>query len=160
MEIDIVWRTPVRLVPAPRESNQEFVIHEADAKRIPDARGVYVFARQHGEKYEPIYIGQADSLRARLAQHLKSNVALMKALRSAKTGAKVVLIAEIDTKQGQQIQRVLDVVEPTLIAEAVAAGHTLVNKQLTTEAFHTVTSHGPTAARGPFNRTYNVPLTK
>ena len=83
-------------MPAPRESNQEFVIHEADAKRIPDAPGVYVFARKHGEKYEPIYIGQADSLRARLAQHLKSNVALMKALRSAKTGAKVVLIAEID----------------------------------------------------------------
>ncbi len=161
MDIDIVWRTPVRLVEAPGDSNQDFVIHEGDVTRIPDASGVYVFARKHGEKYEPIYIGQAlGSLRSRLAQHLKSNVALMKALRAAKTGAKVVLIAEIKTKPGQQIKRVLDVVEPTLIAEAVALGYTLVNKQLTSEAFHTITSNGPTSARGPFNRSYYVPLMK
>jgi hypothetical protein len=159
MDIDIVWRTPVRLLPAPADSSQEFVIHHTDANRVPDAPGLYVFARKHGAKFEPIYIGQADSLKTRLGQHLKQNVALMKALRAAKTGAKVVLIAEIDTKQGQQVQRVLDIAEPTLIAEAVAAGYSLVNKQLTKKLFHTVTSHGPTAARGPFDRTYNVPVT-
>jgi hypothetical protein len=159
MDIDIVWRTPVRLLPAPADSNQEFVIHPSDAKRVPEAPGLYVFARKHGAKFEPIYIGQADILKTRLVQHLKQNVALMKALKAAKTGAKVVLIAEPKTKQGQQVQRVLDIVEPTLIADAVAAGYSLVNKQLTNKSFHTVTSFGPTATRGPFSRTYNVPVT-
>jgi hypothetical protein len=160
MDIDIVWRTPVRLLSAPADSNQEFLIHPSDADHVPDAPGVYVFARKHGANFEPIYIGQADSLKTRLSQHLKQNVALMKALKASKTGARCVLIAEIETKQGQQVQRVLDIVEPTLIAEAVAAGYSIVNKQLTNKLFHSITSNGPTAARGPFDKSYNVPVTK
>jgi hypothetical protein len=158
MEIEVAWRTPVRLAVAPKESAQDFVVVDADEKRIPKAPGVYVFARAFGKKYEPIYIGQADNLRTRIGDHLKKNVALMKALRQAKNGPKVVLLGEIATKQGQQIQRVLDVVEPTLIADAVVAGYTLVNRQLTSAKFHTVVSAGPTAARGPFDRTYHVPI--
>jgi hypothetical protein len=121
-------------------------------------RRAYIFARVFGKKYEPIYIGHADNLHARIDQHLRTNVALMKALREAKNGSKVVLLAEIETKQGQQIQRVLDIVEPTLIAEAVAAGYTLVNRQLTKAKFHFVVSNGPTRARGPFDPTYRVPI--
>lgn len=158
MDIQLVWRTPVRLVKPPKESAQDFIVLANDEKRIPETAGVYVFARVFGKKYEPIYIGQADDLRGRIKQHLKSNVALMKALREAKSGGKVVLLAEIQTKRGQQIQRVLDVVEPTLIAEAAAAGYTLVNRQLTKAKFHFVVSNGPTKARGPFERTYRVPI--
>lgn len=158
MDIELVWRTPVRLAVAPKESTQDFLVVKSDENRIPQAPGVYVFARAFGTKYEPIYIGQADDLHKRIGQHLKSNVALMKALRHAKSGPKVVLLAEVLTKQGQQIQRVLDVVEPTLIADAVAAGYTLVNRQLTSAKFHTVVSKGPTNSRGPFERTYHVPI--
>ena len=160
MDIEITWRTPIKLESAPQESNQDFIIHESDAKRVPDAPGVYVFARKHGKKYEPIYIGQADNLKLRLAQHLKTNLALIKALRFAKAGAKVVLVAEIATKQGQQIDRVLNIVEPALIADAVAAGYTLLNKQLTSATFHKITSKGPPEARGPFDPSYNVPVAK
>ena len=160
MDIEIIWRTPIRLTAAPKDVPQDFVIVETDERRLPEGPGLYVFARKHGPHYDPIYIGQAESLKDRLAQHLRTNVALMKALREAKAGAKVVLIAELKTKKGQQIARVLDVVEPTLIAAAVAAGSTLVNKQLTSQKFHSVVSSGPTGARGPFDRTYNVPMAK
>jgi predicted GIY-YIG superfamily endonuclease len=147
-----------RLAVAPKDAAQDFFVVGADEKRIPDEPGVYVFARAFGKKFEPIYIGQADNLRSRIADHLKKNVALMKALREAKNGPKVVLLGEIHTKRGQQIQRVLDVVERMLIAEAVDAGYTLVNRQLTKARFHTVVSLGPAAARGPFERTYHVPI--
>jgi hypothetical protein len=158
VDITVVWRTPARLAVAPQKAAQDFVVIGADEKRIPDKPGVYVFARAFGKKYEPIYIGQADNLRSRVGDHLKKNVALMKALREAKKGPKVVLLGEISTRQGQQIQRVLDVVERMLIAEAVDAGYTLVNRQLTKARFHTVVSVGPTAARGPFERTNHVPI--
>jgi predicted GIY-YIG superfamily endonuclease len=158
MDIEIVWRKPVRLIEAPRESGQDFILKGTDEKRVPGAAGVYIFARAFGKKYEPIYIGQADNLSARIQQHLKTNVTLMRALREAKKGSKVVLLAEVQTKQGQQIQRVLDIIEPTLIADAVATGYTLVNRQLTKSKYHFIVSNGATSDRGPFDRTYRVPI--
>jgi hypothetical protein len=148
----------VSLAKAPREIPQDFIVVESDEKRIPESPGVYVFARAYGSSYEPIYIGQADDLRARIRQHLKTNVALMRALRESKSGGKVILLGELKTRPGQQSQRVLDIVEPTLIAEAVASGYALVNRQLTSAKFHSLVSTGATRDRGPFLRTYRVPV--
>lgn len=118
-----------------------------------------VFCRKFGNNYEPLYIGQADNLRVRIDQHLKTNVPLMRALRDAKSGTGSVLIGEVITKRGQQIRRVLDILERALIAEAVEQRHSLVNRQLTSSRFHKIVSGGPTAARGPFSRSHSVPIT-
>jgi hypothetical protein len=45
MDIEVVWRTPVRLVVAPKESAQDFIVPETDEKRIPNAPGVYICPR-------------------------------------------------------------------------------------------------------------------
>jgi hypothetical protein len=159
VDIEVVWRTPIRLRAAPKGARQDYVIPERSEMRLPKAPGVYVFCRKFGANYEPLYIGQADNLHTRINQHLKTNVPLMRALRDAKSGARSILVGEIITKKGQQIKRVLDIVEPTLIAEAVAHRNTLVNRQLTSSRFHSIVSGGPTAARGPFSRSYSVPIT-
>ena len=106
MDIEIVWRTPVDLEVAPRNVNQDYIIPQRGEERLPDAPGVYVFCRKFGSNYEPLYIGQADNLQDRIKQHLKTNVALMKALRDAKHGTRSILLGEIITKRGQQVKRV------------------------------------------------------
>ena len=159
MDIEIVWRTPVDLEVAPRNVNQDYIIPQRAERRLPDAPGVYVFCRKFGSNYEPLYIGQADNLQDRIKQHLKINVALMKALRDAKSGTRSILLGEIMTKRGQQVKRVLEIVEPVLIAEAVDHGFALVNRQLTSTKFHSIVSRGQTTARGPFSRSYSVPVT-
>jgi hypothetical protein len=118
-----------------------------------------VFARRFGASHEPLYIGQADNLKLRINQHLKANVALMKALREAKSGARSILIAEIRTRQGQQVQRVLDIVERAFVAEAVRAGFSLVNRQLVSQSFHDIASTGAKTFRGPFPPSLSVPIT-
>lgn len=158
MDIEVLWRTPITLKIAPADWGQDYYIPESAYSRLPTGPGVYVFCRKHGRSFEPLYVGQADRLRARVDQHLRTNVALMKALRAAKTGARAILVGEIVTKQGQQAKRVLDVVERTLIADAVEAGFTLVNKQLTQRNFHQILLGGPKSARGPFLRSYSIPI--
>jgi hypothetical protein len=150
---------PINLRAAPRDARQDYIIPENFYGRIPEGPGVYVFCRKFGTNYEPLYIGQADNLRVRIGQHLKANVPLMKALRDAKSGTRSVLIGEVITKRGQQIRRVLDILERALIAEAVEQRRSLVNRQLTSSRFHKIVSGGPTAARGPFSRSHSVPIT-
>jgi hypothetical protein len=144
---------------APEDVGQDYIVPASANQRLPETAGVYVFCRKFGEKYQPLYIGQADKLRRRIGQHLKTNVALMRALRDAKSGTRSVLFGEVITKRGQQIKRVLKVVEETLIAEAVESGCTLVNRQLTSAKFHSIVFGGPTKVRGPFDRSYSVPIT-
>lgn len=158
MDIEMVWRRPVRLQRAPKAADQDFVVLSLDQPRLPKGPGVYVFARAFGNKYEPIYIGKADNLRDRITAHLKKNVPLMKALRDAKKGRRAVLIAEIVGRSGQQPKRVLKIVERSLIAEAVDMRYVLVNRQLTKTKFHSLTSLGSTPDRGPFGRTYHIPI--
>jgi len=160
VDIEILWRTPITLQIAQKDAPEDYVIPISANKRIPEVPGVYIFCRKFGGNYEPLYVGQADNLKTRIRQHLKTNVSLMKALRDAKSGTRSVLIGEIITKQGQQSRRVLDVVEATLIAEAVDYGFSLVNRQLTSARFHRITSNGPTTARGPFSRSYSVPISR
>jgi predicted GIY-YIG superfamily endonuclease len=159
LNIEVVWRTPVDLRVAPEGVGQDYIVPASANQRLPEAAGVYVFCRRFGEKYQPLYIGQADNLRRRIGQHLKSNVALMRAMRDAKSGTRAILFGEVITKRGQQIERVLKVVEETLIAEAVESGFGLVNRQLTSAKFHSIVFGGPTKDRGPFDRSYSVPIT-
>jgi GIY-YIG catalytic domain len=86
MDIELVWRTPVNLNATPKGAREDYLIPEHAESRIPKKAGVYIFCRKFGRNYEPLYVGQADNLRMRIKQHLKSNVALMRALRDAKSG--------------------------------------------------------------------------
>jgi len=159
VNIELLWRTPLDLIETSPSDSQDYLLDNDSARRVPEKAGIYVFARRFGTLYEPLYVGQADNLRLRINQHLKTNVALMKAMREAKSGARSILIAEIRTRQGQQVQRVLDIVERAFIAEAVRSGSSLVNRQLVAQNFHEIASTGAKASRGPFPPSLSVPIT-
>src|SRR6185437_13836402 len=98
MDLDIFWHPPVALT----DGSKANLILTCDLKKIPDEPGVYAFAREWGENIEPLYIGQASNLRARMKQHFQGNVPLMQQIRNASNGRKVVLVAEWQAKRGQQ----------------------------------------------------------
>jgi hypothetical protein len=96
LNIEGRWSAPINLVSDPR------LIYECPEKNgVPKASGVYVFARRFGNSLVPVYIGEAADLRARLRQHLKGSVQLMKALNDAPSGARVFCIAKSSPKKGK-----------------------------------------------------------
>jgi hypothetical protein len=109
---------------------------------VPKASGVYVFARRFGNSLVPVYIGEAADLRARLRQHLKGSVQLMKALNDAPSGARVFLYCEIKPKKGQDPDKARKILQNALIEHVFANEYLLVNKQGTKVPVHTISFKG------------------
>jgi hypothetical protein len=57
-----------------------------------------------------------------------NNLKLMRAIENAQIGRRLLLLGEVLTKPGQQIERVLDVIEGGMIEYFVACGYELINK--------------------------------
>ena len=143
MEIDITWSKPIRL----HDGWRDDLIYTCDeVDELPDEPGVYVFARSYGDSIVPLYIGRATSLATRLWQQF-NNAKLMLRIQKASSGRRVLLVGELQLKRGQNVERVLDVVEPTLIEYAVAQGHDLINKQGTSPKVHHINSRGSREAK-------------
>ncbi len=122
MKLYVEWSRPIPL-------RREGIGYAVDLISLPTRPGVYVFARHWGNRYEAIYIGQASgSIRRRVDQQL-NNVNLVENLRTAQTGARIVLAGVVRPRQGQQLNTVLRLVERALIRHFLAEGHNLVNKQ-------------------------------
>ncbi|MGD9667844.1 MAG: hypothetical protein AB7U75_02190 [Hyphomicrobiaceae bacterium] len=135
MDIDAKWHKPIDLVPA------EAFGYNVDLDAFPTEAGVYVFGRTWGDNSHPLYIGQSINLRARIKQHLDS-VNLMKAIAEAASGQRFVMVCTLNLKRGQQVDRVLGILERGLIDRALTEGHELINVHGTKTPTHSVSFQG------------------
>lgn len=124
MDIEATWSRPIELTDGVKIG----LIYSLPIEEIPAESGVYIFARTHGAKVFPLYIGESQNLRARLRQHLEK-VPLMKAIEGALTGKKVVLYCTLSTNSKDRSKKQLKIVEKALILHAQSEGHELFNKK-------------------------------
>jgi hypothetical protein len=124
MRIHVHWLSPLDLY----DGSADNLIYDCAWSDLPDAPGVYVFARCFGESVAPLYVGQALSVRDRVRKQL-NNARLMKGIENAKIGPRVVLPAEVRTRSGQYIERALDLVERSLLEHYLSQGYKLLNVQ-------------------------------
>jgi len=137
MALEIEWSPPVGLIDGAREK----LIYLVPLDELPDRDGVYVFGRRFDKSFEALYVGMAISIRARVKNQL-NNLRLMKHLKDAKSGKRVVLAGEFIGKPGQRPEICLPLIERALIRHFVAEGHDLVNKQGVLLRQHEIVSSG------------------
>jgi hypothetical protein len=152
MRIDVSWLPPLEL----SNGADDNLIYTCDWERLPDMPGVYVFARYFGDTTSPLYVGQAQNLRGRVRQQL-NNVRLMVGIRNSKLGPRVVLPAEVRTRNGQNMERALDLAERSLIEHYLSEGYELLNVQGTRIAGDEITFGGNSQGRQTCPRRIVVP---
>jgi len=138
LNIDATWSKPMTLLDG---SKHKAIYHITNLDRIPEAAGAYIFARRHGRNVVPLYVGETANLRKRLEQHL-NDVSVMKGIENAPSGKRLFLFCQVRTKRGQNIKKVLDILQRALIEHALSAGHQLLNIQLTKTKVNTITFKG------------------
>jgi hypothetical protein len=124
MKIDAAWSQPVPLT----KDRKGKLVYNLDLEQLPKSPGVYVFARQHGERVVPIYIGETMSLRSRIKSHLES-VPLMHAVRDASSGNRLLIYCTVKTNSEDKAKKQINILERALILHAQTEGHQLVNKR-------------------------------
>jgi len=138
MDMQLVWST---LLPLTRVGNN--LGYTVELEKLPESAGVYVFGRTWGKgkntTFEALYVGKGDNVRSRVRGQL-NNLRLMQHLRDAKQGSRFLVAGVIDTRRGQQLEKVLRLSEHALIRHFLSVGHDLVNKQGTRIKRHSVTS--------------------
>lgn len=143
MKITVRWQDPIQL----RDGSRLNLIYSClDQEDIPDAPGVYVFARRFGNTIQPLYVGQALSLRSRICQQF-NNLRLMKSVENAAIGYRLVLIGQVILRPGQQPEPVLDIVEQALIEHYMAEGFELLNRLGTRIPKHSIEFAGHRQSR-------------
>ena len=143
MKIALKWEKPLRLKDGSRQ-NQIYLC--PNFERLSRKPGVYVFARKFGKGVVPLYIGQASKLRGRIEGQF-NNLRLMMGIKNARAGRRILLVARLYLKRGQQMSKVLDIVESALIKNALAQRHDLLNQQGTKTKVHVITSKGNSSSR-------------
>jgi len=108
-----------------------------DLTLLPEEPAVYIFGRQHGNNFSPLYIGKALNLRQRMQQQFDS-LKLMSSLKAAATGSRFLIYCRPTLKQGQKASKVIKVMEDALIAHALADGYELLQKQGTLRPNHSI----------------------
>lgn len=138
MDIQIRWQAPYDLVDG---SGIGLIYDVSDFDYLPAGPGVYVFARKHGRRVTPMYIGRALRIRRRVDKQL-NNLRLMNAVWNAPRGRRKLYVGEMRLKPGQQLDRVLAIAESALIQAASIDGHRLLNVQGTALPAHLISSSG------------------
>lgn len=136
MKLHVEWARPI-----PLKSNRDGISYAVDLEKVTVYPGVYIFGRRYGERFEALYIGKSMNVRNRVKGHL-NNLSLMRHLRTAKAGKKILLVGDYITKPGQRIEKCLDLTERALIRYFLSEGHDLVNKQGTLIRRHELESTG------------------
>ena len=134
LDIQAMWHQPLELAPSG-------IGYSLELDKIPDEPGIYVFGRTWGDNLAPLYIGRSTTLRQRLTTHLNT-VKIIQAIRDFPGGNRFILFCTFELKRGQQIERVLEVVERGLIDKALTEGHELINVQGTRTPKHTINFQG------------------
>jgi hypothetical protein len=136
MDLDIFWHAPIDL------TDDDDLILTCDLNELPEEPGVYAFCRTFGDRVIPLYIGQGKNLRGRIKGHFARSVKLMRKIKDAKNGQKVVLAGEWRAKGGQNQAKALAIIESALIKYALAEGHDLFNVAGARTPVHTINSSG------------------
>lgn len=137
MDLAVEWTKPLSL----KDGRKLNLIYTVDWKKLPSKAGIYVFGRRYGRSVEALYVGKADQIQRRVKQQL-NNLRLMQHLSNAKAGKRVVLAGRVRAKQGQQMDRILPIVERALIRYFSSEGHDLVNQQGMKLRRHAIRSSG------------------
>jgi hypothetical protein len=77
-------------------------------------------------------------------------------IRSAQSGDRILLVGRLKLNKGQQMKKVLDIVESALIKHALSAGHEILNSQGAKTKVHVIRSTGNTSSRQVAHLTMNV----
>jgi hypothetical protein len=134
MEIEIHWKMPLSLI----DGTDEYRVYTPEDKSpMSDRPGVYVFARKHGHRTVPLYVGKANNLAVRVAQQL-NNVKLMKGIENSPQGGRLLILGELHRKHGQNTQKVLRIAESALIEHSLSQGFDILNKQGKNRPAHSV----------------------
>ena len=148
MNIKIEWQEPIQL------TQYKNVLISALPKGIENLPGVYFFSRKFGDKYEPFYIGQTLTLRARLKAHL-GETKLDNVLREVdhaiiriKAGERYFHFGYYKSTSTPKTKKCLKIVEKYLVRTALAEEFMLLNKQLTAFKTDHLTFSGNAKARG------------
>jgi hypothetical protein len=136
MKLHVEWGQPI-----PLRANRDGISYDIDLEKITDYPGVYVFGRRHGDHFEALYVGSSMNIRSRVKGHL-NNLQLMKYLRTARTGKRILLAGRLITKRGQQVEKCIVLSERALIRHFLSEGHELVNKSGTKIRRHELESTG------------------
>jgi predicted GIY-YIG superfamily endonuclease len=145
MAINLNWTGPFRLV---NGAQQHLIYGVQNIDKISEGPGVYVFSRAYADKVEPLYIGKAVNVRARIAQHLKNNVSLMTKMKNkALNGQRVLYVGVLDDHQGMDEDKAIEVAERALISAAIFEGYELFNQQGTKKPVYTIKGSGRMDAR-------------
>ncbi len=135
MELGLFWHRPITL----RSGDKENLIYTVNEEKIHNAPGIYIFARKYGSAMEPLYVGRAVDLQTRIIQQL-NNTRLMVGIKKAAAGHRTLLLAELETKPGQQLDKALKIVESAFIKHYLTEGYDLLNVQGTQLRRHTILS--------------------
>ena len=146
MKIRIAWCAPIRLQDG---SSVDLIYRLNDLERIPIEPGIYVFLRRKGKRLVPMYIGQALKLRRRIRKQF-NNLRLMKGIEKAPRRPRYLAYAVYTPTPGQDIKKVLGIVENSLIRYAMAQGHDLINIHGTRLREHHIMSSGSKDSRSWF----------
>ena len=154
MDIDLIWEKPREL-----KITKDSVVLVDGFEDLPLRGGVYVFTRCYGKKTVPLYIGKGIGLRARIKQQF-NNHKLMLSVKNSGKGPKFLMIGYPNLKSGQDLEKVVDIIERGLIEHAVSAGHEIINKQGTRLQLHKVSLTGSTKCRDWIDNRLYVPKSK
>jgi hypothetical protein len=137
MEINAFWHKPIRLA----DGSKHNLLYYFPIDKVPESSGCYLFYNLHGKSYSVLYIGRADNLKKRLEQQM-NNLKLMMGIRQNLNGKKHLIFCSAKLKQGQKIEKVLQVIESNLIKTALASGAELLNKQGTKKRYNSIVFKG------------------
>lgn len=143
MNIQANWHQPIELVSG---DDKNLIYACEDIEKLPEDSGVYIFARSYGENVVPLYIGKAVNLRRRIGQQL-NNVKLMNAIKKSSNGRRILLIGVLEYNGNQNPEKMLSVLEPTLIEHFLSMGFELLNLQGTKRPVHTIKFSGNQTSR-------------
>ncbi|MHB1566319.1 MAG: GIY-YIG nuclease family protein [Acidiferrobacter sp.] len=149
MDVTVRWHKPI-----PLKSTQGSYVYKGPNLKALEGSGIYVFARGFGKKVVPLYIGRttSQSLKKRLDQHL-DKASFVKSLAGALSGGSLLYIfGTVVPKPGVKIEAALDIIEDTLIQEALAENKELFNQKGTKRAVHTISFTGNGTARTMIDR--------
>jgi hypothetical protein len=150
MNIDIDWQEPIQLT----HSKTIIIDKDAPPQEIENRAGVYFFSRKFGKHYEPFYIGQTLTLRARLKSHL-GTTKLDYVLRESddaniqiKGGERYFHFGYYNSHSVKRTKKCIQIVEKYLVRTALAKNIKLLNKQLTAFKTDKLSFNGTAKARG------------
>ena len=81
MRLHVDWMEPLPL----SDGSDRNLIYKCELEDLPIGAGIYIFGRRHGRNIEALYVGKANSIRARVKSQLK-NLPLMKHIEKCENG--------------------------------------------------------------------------